>query len=595
MKHRNTFKPTTVLLFLLSGLLLAVGCLKDGIPKGDTQYPLVIVPSATEISAGDSVTFDVLLLDELVSADLFINDNKIAGNGYRFANDGVYDVYASMAGAKNSDTIEILVGDFSDRQKLELKVSGIMSNPISGVEEYIFSVTAGDTSVTDARIYVDNEPIPEYSHRFNPRQEPYRVFARKNGYLNSDTMQITIAPKRFKLFIRASSTEITKGETVTFETGYVNIEPILEDADIYINETKITGKTYTFNQEGTYTAIARKENFDDSDPVTINVGSEPPSGVYISGFEGTGSSAQAKLWQGSASRSTTLGNGYSTGIYNFHGGIYVSGYTVNSNDDPTGAKYWEMWENQIDEIALTSGNAVANSVMIEPGDGGAYVSGSSGNRAAYWAWEEITMLDVPPDVTSVANDLYYDDRYGEYAVGNIIAGGKSQATIWARDDRWSLSGKESYANAIRTFGNEGDYYAVGGVVESGRLKAAYWRDDGEHTLASTGALFSVANSVALRNSTPYIAGNFQDGTERRYAVIWLNNTMHKLSKDTEMAGANSIAVDTDGTIYVAGWTSSSPSANRVATYWVVNNSGTVTQTVKLTDGTKHAEATGITP
>src|SRR5690606_16780809 len=77
--------------------------------------------------------------------------------------------------------------------------------------------------------------------------------------------------KKAALVLTASVTEITVAQAVTFE---VTADEKAIDADIYIDNTKIDGTTHTFEVTGTYTAVAKKEGYTDSEEVEIVVMAE---------------------------------------------------------------------------------------------------------------------------------------------------------------------------------------------------------------------------------------------------------------------------------------------------------------------------------
>jgi hypothetical protein len=71
-----------------------------------------------------------------------------------------------------------------------------------------------------------------------------------------------------QLVISTSSTDVMVGDEVTFS---VTADGKAIDADIYIDNAKISGAKYTFDDVGTYQAIAKKANYEDSKPVTVIV------------------------------------------------------------------------------------------------------------------------------------------------------------------------------------------------------------------------------------------------------------------------------------------------------------------------------------
>lgn len=70
------------------------------------------------------------------------------------------------------------------------------------------------------------------------------------------------------LLLTASATEIIVGDEINFKTTY---EGKNIDADIYIGSQKINSSKHTFEDVGTYLAVAKKEGYTDSKEAQITV------------------------------------------------------------------------------------------------------------------------------------------------------------------------------------------------------------------------------------------------------------------------------------------------------------------------------------
>src|SRR5699024_10399511 len=187
--------------------------------------------------------------------------------------------------------------------------------------------------------------------------------------------------------------------------------------------------------------------------------------VNVVGFEGSSSSSKAMLWEGSASQAVTLGDGIATDIYNFHGGIYVSGYEWNASGEAIKAKYWDSFQ---EEVILENGNSQANSVMVEPIDGGVLVGGSMDAEATYWLWDNPETEEFGP-INTMYNDVFWEQ--GEItAVGVTIENGQPEATIWAWGDSWGLAANDSYSEAKSLVVDNSTRY-VSGQIDG---QAVYW-------------------------------------------------------------------------------------------------------------------------
>ncbi len=458
-------------------------------------------------------------------------------------------------------------------------------------------VKAGDTvhfdillagEIVEADLYINDEKISNTSYTFTPQAPPYRVYAKKAGYLNSDTLEINVGEaKEPQLLLSASETEISIGETITFRAYYEQKgDSILaEIVNFYIDGIKVLGNKFTFKNKGNYEVIAKQAGYQDSDPLNISVTAAPYSkNIFVVGFEEIGSSSKAILWENNASGSTTLGAGVATDVFNYNGTLYISGYVENHINQTYAAKYWK----DAKEAVLNSEGARANSVFVEPKNGQVFIAGNVGKEAVYWQNGTLKTLYKFGEINSTVTDIKFQNGR-IYATGNIIENGQSEATIWAFGDLWGLDyDGTSIANAIAV--KDGDYFIAG---RNSSFNAVYWGPNGEMQL-SPQSLLSEAKDIALEGNNVYVVGNYIASNESENGVIWINGNMNILNSTDKEGGANAVILSSDGTIYVAGWIAPHSYDDRTAVYWQVDASGKVIKTVELTDGSKNAEATGIT-
>src|SRR5690625_3676498 len=247
---------------LMLGVLLLIGCLKEGVKvDGTHDFQLVVVPSAQKAEVGDTMNFDILLLGEIVNADLFVNNKRVSGHQYVFPKQGFYTIHAEKEGFKNSDSVEIQVGEGKSELKLE-----VSETQITAGDSVSFAVLVlGDT--IDAEIYVNTIKLSENKYVFDDAGT-FKAYAMKEGYVDSDTIEIIVYPKK-QLILTASSLEIKAGDKDTFHV-VVDGKPVI-DADIYIEDTKISDSVHLFEEPGTYQIHAYKEGFTISDTIEITV------------------------------------------------------------------------------------------------------------------------------------------------------------------------------------------------------------------------------------------------------------------------------------------------------------------------------------
>src|SRR5690606_6086185 len=180
--------------------------------------------------------------------------------------------------------------------------------------------------------------------------------------------------EKAQLVLTASAVEIEMGETVTFE---VTADGTAVDADIYINDNRISGTTHTFEASNTYTVLAKKEGHPNSEAISIR---SYKVDVHIAGTEYFESTGVAMYWKNGTPVELTDGSGHAQAFSLFidRGDVYVAG--VEYNGPKAVATYWK---NGV-PLRLTDENqrAYATSIVVDNTD--VYVAGfdSSGLNPA---------------------------------------------------------------------------------------------------------------------------------------------------------------------------------------------------------------------
>lgn len=511
---------------LLFGILLLFGCLKEG-PQinGLEGIQLVVVPSTMEVELGDTVNFDILLLGEIVDADLYIDNSKIPGHEYIFRASGIYTVHAQKEGVKNSDTIEINIASVSGR----------------------------------------------------------------------------------KLFIKASETEIMVGEEVSFTAGYINVEPIMVNADFYVDGVKISGNNYKFDEEGTYTVIAKKETFEDSDPIIIKIKKTSLTvTVYVAGNTTSPTSRKrfGHYWKynGGGVLSYGLAKGLASDankandIVVDNGDIYIAGAVLDYSREIFSAQYWKRDRTALTVTTLLKGRAEANAITIDAGD--IYAAGRVEGHPVYW--KNGTLVDL---AESGSNDWFTTTDIATYNGTVYITGGtddddapsNSKAFYWKNNasGKVPLYGDGTGALASGVDIHNGNVYISGAnfPVNADR-QAVYWKNGNMVKLTTGNHDSGTAHDIAITaNGDVYVAGFYSDANNY-YAVYWKNGDLVKLTNGTEMAEGFSIAIAPNGDVYVAGWETHDGGYGSVAKYWKVDESQNVEE-VKLSKESDEAKAKSI--
>lgn len=202
--------------------------------------------------------------------------------------------------------------------------------------------------------------------------------------------------KKAALVLTTSATEITVAQAVTFE---VTADGKAIDADIYVDNTKISGTTHTFEVTGTYTAIAKKEGYTDSKGVEVTVKAE---------MEKVATATFTKM-NIAAYPTTFIGNYYDRiSIMNEH--IYVM-----EDENKKFRRYSlsaDLWENLDNESSLYSGIAgyLTHHKEANNKDVLVFLGGSQGKLNIYYPSE---YPDASLKDSWTSESVMLDDELGE--------------------------------------------------------------------------------------------------------------------------------------------------------------------------------------
>ena len=99
-------KYTTV---LLCSILLLYSCSKKKELGPSTNMELMLTASASNIDIGEIVIFEVATGDDVIGADIYIDNNKISGSTHTFEKAGTFQSVAKKIGYKDSKAVQIIV------------------------------------------------------------------------------------------------------------------------------------------------------------------------------------------------------------------------------------------------------------------------------------------------------------------------------------------------------------------------------------------------------------------------------------------------------------------------------------------------------
>lgn len=379
------------------------------------------------------------------------------------------------------------------------------------------------------------------------------------------------------LVLATSATEIDKGDTVTFD---VTADGEAVDADIYINNDKINGITHTFEEAGTYTAVAKKDGYTDSEGQIIIVEEQQyQTDIYVAGYESSGYVLMPKYWKNGVpvdlETNPQGGDLYAMTVDGED--IYFAGNTWDSEGLRRIATYWKNGK----AVDLTDGSQQARVYAIAVDNGDVYAAGDHAGDPVYW---------------KNGTPIKLRDEIGNEYIAGIAVNGSEVHTVIRRFPQsihevgiilYSKNGgtletlsTNGIAHAIAIDGN--DVYVVGNEWNGSNSVAKYWKN-GKAVALSNKSVNTDATAITVDGGDVYIAGTETD--ESPVSKYWKNGKAVVLDQG-EYDGAYVAGITVDGDdVYVAGrvWTGS----KRKVAYW---KNGTL---VTLTDGDKNVDAVSI--
>lgn len=350
-----------------------------------------------------------------------------------------------------------------------------------------------------------------------------------------------------ELVLTASATDIDKGDEVTFK---VTVDGEAVDAEIYINNSKISGITHAFEAGGTFQVIAKKEGYKDSKNIAIKAYTVD---VYISGVGNIGRKRIAKYWKnGTPIELSDDGLGsVANGIVVSEGDVYVVGNSTQRFG--TAAVYWKNGTR----VSMTKSGEISHGRAIAVENGNVYIAGSKEelrkDKPTYWKnGSPVKLADA-----GTAIGIAVDD-----GVVRVVGSGYEHpnyfANYWKDGTRISLTKGNENMQAHAVTVDKGDVYVAGIAFADfsyrvTRSKAVYWKNGTPVTLGEN----VTTSDIVLDNGDVYVAGTDYTINVAQY---WKNGKLVVLTDKQHNADAISIAVN-NGDVYVAG------NERSVAKYW----------------------------
>lgn len=357
-------------------------------------------------------------------------------------------------------------------------------------------------------------------------------------------------PSARQLVLEASSADIDEGDEVTF-TVTAGGETV--DADIYVDNSQISGTKHKFTKSGVYSVTAKREGYFDSDAEEVKVHQVD---VYVAGKATMAGVGAAVYWKNGTLKTLSkisAGSASARSIFVKNDDVYVAGYAHNGTNDVA-----TFWKNGVATDLSGGKHAYANSIFVNHDD--VYVAGEQAGVIYYWKnGMPFKFTDKNSNSFAIKMDV---DNDVLYVAGYEWNGSKFVAKYWKNGTATDLSdgSQNSYARSI--FIDNGDVYVAGFEDKGSKNVAKYWKN-GTATDLSDGSKNAVVYSIVVADGDVYVAG-YEDNGSKKVAKYWKNGKAIDLSDGNENAIAYSIDV-ANGDVYVAGYENNG--LKDIAKYW----------------------------
>ena len=251
------------------------------------EVPIVLSASTDTITADgkDIIEFTVLQDTANVtnSTKIFVNDNPIIGNRFSTTEAGSYKVYAKKDDIVSNEITffakEVIVEEESPIVLTASKTS-ILAD---GKDKVTFTVKQDDNDITsETKIYVGENKL-RLNTFTSTTAGTYTAYAMK-GELKSNEITIVVEEiSEDAIVLTASKTSISADDKdmITF-TVKQSDKDITSETEIYVNNNKINGNTFTTSVAGTYKVYAKKGELKSNEiSITATAVAEPEKPIVL--------------------------------------------------------------------------------------------------------------------------------------------------------------------------------------------------------------------------------------------------------------------------------------------------------------------------
>ena len=377
-----------------------------------TLSSLTVSVDKSSITAGESFVFTATGDDEVdytSSAQFYVNNNLITGNTYTTDTAGTYTVYA-----KYNDITSNMINIVVVLPDLTITADKPFIYADSG-DSFVFTVMSNNEVdyTASAEFYVNGDHIAGNTYTTNTAGT-YTVYAKYNN-VSSNTITIEVVAVELTITVDKPFIYADAGDSFAFTVmGNDNVN-YTSSAKFYVNNSLITGNTYTTNTLGTYTVYAKYDDIT-SNTITIEVLKDIPP---LTNLTLTADKSSIIADSGDSFVFTVMGNDYEN--YSSSAEFYVNNSLITGNTYTTNtpgtytvyAKYSDITSNTISiEVVLPELTITADKSYILVDSGESFVFTVMGSNNVNYT----SSVEFYVNNSLIAGNAYTNNTAGTYTV-----------------------------------------------------------------------------------------------------------------------------------------------------------------------------------
>ena len=252
------------------------------------EAPIVISASTDTIIADGEDVISFTIMQDTVnvtnSTKIFVNDNPIIGNKFSTTEAGHYTVFAKKNDTIVSNEISFFAKEVIVEEENPIVLTASKTSILAdGKDKITFTVKQDNNDITSGtKIYVGENKL-RLNTFTSTTAGTYTAYAMK-GELKSNEITIVVEEiPEDAIVLTASKTSISADDKdmITF-TVKQSDKDITNETEIYVNNNKINGNTFTTSVAGTYKVYAKKGELKSNEiSITATAVAEPEKPITL--------------------------------------------------------------------------------------------------------------------------------------------------------------------------------------------------------------------------------------------------------------------------------------------------------------------------